>query len=299
MITKFTRLTIFILSGCSYSIFAQSSDTTVARSDTLSEKEEYFTVVQNGKVKDSLSVSQYYALWNTTSVNPYNISASSLHDTIALSLYECPEHCWSMPLKGQLKVNSRFTMRNFRYHYGTDIDLKTGDTVRAVFDGIVRVVNYDAGGYGHYVVVRHYNGLETLYGHLNLSLVKTKKFIKAGEPLGLGGSTGRSTGPHLHFETRFQGNPFNPEIIFTFDRNKVRACDFRLYPRYFSYVNFSANKKVISSYLKSAALYHTVTKGDTVASLSIRYGVPVSRICELNGISTSAALKPGNKIRVK
>lgn len=299
MATRFISLLILILLGASYPTFAQPSDTTDVGSDTLSEEEEYFTVIQNGKVKDSLNVSEYYALWNTTSVNPYNINARSLRDTIALNLYGCPYRCWSMPLKGKLKVNSRFTMRNFKYHYGTDIDLNTGDTVRAVFDGVVRVVNYDAGGYGHYVVIRHYNGLETLYGHLSLPLVKVKKFIKAGEALGLGGSTGRSTGPHLHFETRFQGNPFNPEIIFTFDRNKIRSGDFRLYPRYFSYVNFSANKKVPGSYLKGGTVYHTVARGDTVASLSIRYGVPVGRICELNGIATSAALKPGSKIRVK
>ena len=299
MIARFIFLIGLVLSGSLSSVFAQPSDTTVVGSDTPSEEEEYFTVIQNGKVKDSLNVSEYYALWNTTSINPYNINASSLRDTIALNLYDCLQRCWSMPLKGKLKVNSRFTMRNFKYHYGTDIALNTGDTVRAVFDGIVRVVNYDAGGYGHYVVIRHYNGLETLYGHLSLPLVKVKKFIRAGEALGLGGSTGRSTGPHLHFETRFQGNPFNPEIIFIFDRNKIRTGDFRLSPRYFSYVNFSANKKNTGSYLKGGAVYHTVAKGDTVASLSIRYGVPVGHICELNRISTSAALKPGSKIRVK
>ncbi|MBF0976287.1 MAG: M23 family metallopeptidase, partial [Bacteroidetes bacterium] len=99
--------------------------------------------------------------------------------------------------------------RRRRYHYGTDIGLKVGDSIVSVFDGTVRIVSYDAHGYGNYIVVRHNNGLESLYAHLSQTIAVENQKVKAGELIGLGGNTGRSTGPHLHFEFRFLGNPFN------------------------------------------------------------------------------------------
>ena len=96
--------------------------------------------------------------------------------------------------------------RRRRMHYGLDIKVYVGDTIRAAFDGKVRVVkNQGRRGYGKYLVIRHDNGLETVYGHLSKQLVKENQLVKAGEVIGLGGNTGRSTGSHLHFETRFLG----------------------------------------------------------------------------------------------
>lgn len=115
-----------------------------------------------------------------------------------------------------------------RNHEGTDIKLYTGDTVRSAFNGKIRIVAYERGGYGNYVVIRHDNGLETVYGHLSKHLVKTNQTVRAGEPIGLGGNTGRSTGSHLHFETRFLGEHIDPEVLFDFRARDSRG-DFYTY----------------------------------------------------------------------
>ena len=121
-----------------------------------------------------------------------------------------------MPVPGPVTSNYGYRPKFGRMHKGVDLRLKSNDTVVAAFDGKVRVVNYEGKGYGNYVIIRHPNGLETVYGHLNKHLVKENQVVKAGEPIGLGGSTGRSTGPHLHFETRFMGYAINPAAIFDF-----------------------------------------------------------------------------------
>lgn len=135
------------------------------------------------------------------------------------------------PVRGQLTSGYGYRPRFGRVHKGVDLNLSVGDTVVAAFDGRVRITKFEARGYGYYVVVRHDNGLETVYGHLSRFLVKPNQYVKAGQPIALGGNTGRSTGPHLHFETRFMGIAINPTAIidfencvthkdvFTFDKN--------------------------------------------------------------------------------
>lgn len=115
-----------------------------------------------------------------------------------------------------------------RNHYGTDIKVYVGDTIRSAFSGKVRIVAYEAKGYGNYVIVRHENGLETVYGHMSKHLVKENQSVRAGEPIGLGGNTGRSTGSHLHFETRFLGEYINPELLFDFGARDVKG-DYYVY----------------------------------------------------------------------
>lgn len=122
-----------------------------------------------------------------------------------------------MPIKGNY-VTSRYGYRpQFgRSHKGVDLRSAIGDTVYSAFSGRVRLTRFERGGYGFYVIVRHENGLETVYGHLSRFLVKPDQYVKAGQPIALSGNTGRSTGPHLHFETRFMGYAINPEAIFDF-----------------------------------------------------------------------------------
>ena len=119
------------------------------------------------------------------------------------------------------KITSKYGQRWGRKHQGLDIKVYTGDTIYAAFDGKVRITHYDGGGYGYFVVIRHPNGLETLYGHLSKQLVKENQIVRAGQPIGLGGSTGRSTGSHLHFETRVLGQAINPALMFDFERQDV------------------------------------------------------------------------------
>lgn len=119
------------------------------------------------------------------------------------------------------KINSKFGPRWGRRHEGLDIKVYIGDTIRAAFDGKVRICKFNRSGYGYYVVIRHPNGLETLYGHLSKQIVKKDQIVRAGEPIGLGGNTGRSYGSHLHFETRLLGQPINPALLFDFENQDV------------------------------------------------------------------------------
>lgn len=161
--------------------------------------------------------SDVYNTWVTNRAHPYK------QEDVPES-YRIDLRGFHMPTPSR-NVTSRFGYRAAfkRVHKGLDIKVCTGDTIVAAFDGKVRVVRYDAGGYGNYIVIRHNNGLETIYGHLSKQLVAGNEMVKAGDPIGLGGNTGRSFGSHLHFETRLAGEAINPELLFNFPHKMSRA----------------------------------------------------------------------------
>ncbi len=178
--------------------------------------------------------------------------------------------------------------RRRRSHYGLDIKVYIGDTIRAAFDGKVRIVK-DQGrrrGYGKYIVIRHDNGLETVYGHLSKQLVKPDQLVRAGDPIALGGNTGRSTGSHLHFETRFLGIPLNPAQMFDFEKQDIVADTYT-----FQKAGTSSSKS------GSKGLYYKVKKGDTLSRIAARQGTTVQRLCELNRITRRTVLRPGQVLR--
>lgn len=156
--------------------------------------------------------------WASEHVNPYG-NAVTVPDRADIDVSD-----FVVPVPGYVTSNYGYRARFRRNHYGIDLKLNVGDTVRVAFPGKVRLTKYDGRGYGYYVVVRHPNGMETVYGHLSRFLVKPDQTVKAGEAIALGGNTGRSTGPHLHFETRYMGIPINPAAIIDFD-NKVPHKD--------------------------------------------------------------------------
>ena len=96
------------------------------------------------------------------------------------------------------------------FHTGIDMTEPFGSPVYAADDGIVALVGSSSSGYGNYVVIAHSGGLDTLYGHLSTALVKPGQLVVQGQPIGLEGSSGNSTGPHLHFELRINQTPVNP-----------------------------------------------------------------------------------------
>ncbi len=231
---------------------------------------------------------EYFSIWDSNSVNPYKIDGSKFSDTLSLVLYDLAAGMkWSSPLD-KTHITSNFGMRSYRWHYGTDLKLNTGDSVRAAFDGIVRITRFDGGGYGHYVMLRHQNGLETLYGHFSKTLVEVGQIVKAGQVIGLGGSTGRSSGPHLHYEVRYQGNPLNPLEMYDFEKNLLRYDTMLVTPGSFSYL-----KEV------RKVFYHKIRSGDTLGAISRKYQVPVKTLCRLNGISTKTVLRVGRRLRVR
>lgn len=234
-----------------------------------------------------LTLEDYYNIWDSERVNPYKFNGLEFKDTVQLTLFY-PEMGlkWASPLKPSA-ITSDFGLRRYRWHYGVDVRLNTGDSVSAAFDGVVRMANYDRYGYGHYVLLRHYNGVETLYGHLSKRLVTVGQEVKAGDLLGLGGSTGRSTGPHLHFEVRYQGNAIDPKGMFDFASGCLVDHQYTLTPASFAYLT-EVNKVIV----------HRVRRGDTLSEISYKYGVPIAKICRLNGISRKSVIRVGQRLRV-
>lgn len=253
---------------------------------SIVEIDEEFNLDQNDSVW--IKIAQYYSIWDNKSVNPYGIDPTKLTDTARLVLYDSTQgRFWCSPLDHG-KVNDDFGPRKYRWHYGVDLELDTGDSVKAVFDGVVRICKYDYHGYGYYIVVRHFNGLETIYGHLSKQLVQVGELVKSGDLIGWGGSTGRSSGPHLHFEIRYQGIAFDPEILWDFSENKLMWREFELVPEHFGYV-----KKVRKIF------YHRVRRGDSLYGIADRYNVSVRQILRLNRITIRTTLKVGKRLRIR
>lgn len=185
----------------------------------------------------SMDSEEFEAFWNSERVNPYDASIVPDHADIDVSEYHTPT-------PGHITSNYGYRPRFGRNHYGIDLKLQVGDTVRAAFSGKVRLTKYDGRGYGYYVVVRHPNGMETVYGHLSRFLVKPDQTVKAGDPIALGGNTGRSTGAHLHFETRYKGVPINPAAIIDFENGVPHKDIFAFDKRSHSKsVNYSPRKR--------------------------------------------------------
>lgn len=231
---------------------------------------------------------EHYSSWDSKKVDIYDFDIKSFQDSVLLRLYDTRFGMdWKFPLDKSIKT-SIFGPRWGRMHYGVDLDLDTGDPVYSGFDGIVRVRSYDRYGWGYFVLVRHKNGLETLYGHLSKQIAKVGDEVKAGDIIGKGGSTGRSTGSHLHYEMRYKGLAFDPEIAYDLDRGELTKQELLISKDLFSHIAKAR-----------AAVYHRVRSGDNLGSIARRYGVPISQITRLNGISSRTILKIGRNLRVK
>ncbi len=225
-----------------------------------------------------------YDSWDNINIHAYDFDYKDYRDTleIVMKRSECD---FSHPFRGN--ITSNFGDRSARYHYGIDIKLYKGDPVKSAFEGVVRISQYSK-SYGNVVVVRHNNGLETLYAHLSARKVKEGDHVEAGAIVGLGGNTGRSTGSHLHFECRFKGEPINPNEIINWEEGKL-ACDtLMLTPDNFAYLKKARSKK-----------YHTIRSGDTLSGIARKYGTSLSAVCRLNGMSRNSTIYAGRKIRVR
>lgn len=236
--------------------------------------------------------------WDTSAVHVFkNYPDDSIPETLDLPLADSLHHYYP-PLQG--KVGSGYAFRRTRAHKGIDIPLRHGDTIRAAFDGVVRFCGGGrrTGGYGNLVVLRHPNGLETYYGHLSKYIVQCEETVKAGEVLGYGGSTGRSTGPHLHFEVRYLGRAFDPQRIINFETGLLRDTLFTLHKHYFSiYSHYGQTDE--ESLAASRRIVHTVRPGDTLGHLAVKYNTTVDKICRLNHISRSTVLRIGRRLVVR
>ena len=241
--------------------------------------------------------------------NHYAHREAELPDSFRIDLRD-----FHMPTDSRV-LTSNFGPRWGRQHKGLDIKVYIGDTIRAAFSGKVRVVRYEPGGYGNFVVIRHYNGLETIYGHMSRHLVKPDQEVRAGEPIGLGGNTGRSTGSHLHFETRLCGVALNPALMFDF-RNQDVTGDFYMFTKK-KYARESAQANRLHGvsgssvsndrfYSKASSKrnvsirstrFHKVRKGETLSSIARKRNTTINAICKLNGIGKRMILRPGQILK--
>lgn len=252
----------------------------------------------------------YGGMWENRYVNMYG-SLKNAPDSFIVDLDN-----FTMPVDG--RMTSNFGRRGSRrYHYGIDIKAQTGDTIYAAFDGKVRVKRYEGNGYGYYLVIRHLNGLETVYGHLSKFLVEENDYVESGQSIGLAGNTGRSFGSHLHFETRFLGKPINPNFIIDFPSKTVHQEEYLVTNSSYRKTNNSSRSIIASTssnisnnvarsnssestnkFVSGEVQYHRIQKGDTLGAISKKYNTSVNTICNLNNINSRTVLRVGRSIRV-
>lgn len=253
--------------------------------------------------------------WNSKHVNCY--SGVKVPQTAQIDVSN-----FAMPHKGYITSPYGYRRRFRRMHKGVDLKVNIGDTIRAAFDGRVRIKNFERAGYGNYLVLRHTNDLETVYGHLSGFLVDEGQYVKVGDPIALGGNTGRSTGPHLHFETRYMGYAINPcaifdfanqtthTDIFTFDKNtyqKARNFDPKANSAYAQqYLRENPNKPYVKSKssgnatnTRATSSTYRVRKGDSLSKIASRHGTTVANLCRLNGIKSNAKLSIGQRLKLR
>lgn len=234
--------------------------------------------------------------WDSNLVNPYK--SADVPNSAVIDVTN-----FAIPHSGRITSNYGYRRRFGRMHKGVDIGIRSNDTIYAAFDGKVRLTRYEARGYGYYVIIRHTNDLETIYGHLNKFLVEPNQEVKAGDPIALGGSTGRSTGPHLHFETRYMGYAINPAAIFDFANQTTHTDTYTFnkntYTQSRNYAPNSDNKNTYKKANNKNRVTYTVKKGDSLSKIAKKNGISVTTLCRLNGINKNSPIRPGQKLKVK
>ena len=324
-------LTTLLLLAAPYSMFNMQCSTALAQDRLASiapidhklRTIDSISLVRIGKQQESLTdlqlpAASLYPTWNNEYTNSYGVALPSE--------YKIDLRDFHMPCASRMVTSHYGYRRSFRrQHYGTDIKVFVGDTIRAAFPGKVRVVSYERKGYGNYVVIRHPNGLETIYGHMSRHLCKPDQIVKAGDVIGLGGNTGRSTGSHLHFETRFLGQFIDPEKLFDFEAQDVKG-DFYLFCSNGRGTMLASNnvmggeeemdeetaRALMAKEAESAAYQqqriqqmqakprthvHKVRSGETLSSIARKRGTTIDKLCRMNNIKRTSILRPGQILK--
>lgn len=269
--------------------------------------EEDFEGIMNDHIHEMVCLDTSYGYrseWtNEDVVTCTTNDVSLLRDTLWMCVLDSLHNTYAMPFDGPM--TSKYGYRRGRRHNGVDIDLETGDTIYAAFDGKIRYAKYHENGFGNLIVIRHYNGLETYYAHCSKLIVAPNQDIRAGDPIGLGGNTGRSTGSHLHFEVRFYDNPIDPELIFDFKEKDVRY-NLLVHSGVFE-PNSSSSTKTYASNSSTGggsttnvnAKTHKVRNGENLWIIARKYGTTVDNLCRLNNLTETSVIHIGQVIQLK
>jgi murein DD-endopeptidase MepM/ murein hydrolase activator NlpD len=253
--------------------------------DLQNKIDSFYTFFYDSKIHEKLPAEALYDNWNTKFSQPYDVNKMPQDSIFVLPLVEKGWLCnFVIPFQGE--IISPYGWRGNRMHRGVDIKLNIGDPVVSSFKGVVRYAK-DAPGFGLTVIVRHHNGLETIYSHLSKISVEPGEFVEPGQLVGLGGNTGRTTTSHLHFEIRFKGIAFDPQSFIDFNNSKLRFDVLQLQKSSFSLVPFLPNQKI-----------HVLKNGDTVESLAKQYNVTTNQICNWNAVKRDQPFVSGEIIRV-
>jgi hypothetical protein len=248
-----------------------------------------------------------YASWDTNEAHPYNFNEAFKTDSVEITLINEGDGGFVLPYRGDL--TSLFGWRRYRPHYGTDIKLFVGDKVLAAFDGMVRLAKYYY-GYGNCVIIRHKNGLETVYAHLSKLLVESGQLVSAGSLIGLGGNTGHSYGSHLHFEIRYLGQALDTQDFIDFEKGELKSNCFTLrkcdvenkYDLRSLHTRHKYDVGLARAYYKKnigkGVRVCKVKSGDNLGKIAKRYGVTVKNLCRKNGLKTTSKLRVGQKLKI-
>ena len=195
-----------------------------------------------------------------------------------------------IPITHKAPLGSRYGVRDHRLHRGVDVSVIRDEPVVAAFPGTVVVSKYNQGGYGHYVLVEHENGLSTLYGHLSERLVKVGEKVYPGDIVGLAGNTGKSSGAHLHFEIRYGEINIDPETIVDFPNWELKPG-----------VEHVTKKKIINAHYNMQRKlkkenHYTVKKGDTQGKVAAWFNISIQALCRINNLKPGAPLKVGQRL---
>lgn len=238
-----------------------------------------------GSPDEEIPASGLYDGWVSNDPNPYPWDLGSKDTSLSILLAD-HEALGEFHLPVYNTLTSKFGWRDGRMHNGIDIDLEVWDPVVAAFPGVVRMAR-SYGGYGRVVVIRHYNGLETVYAHLHRYKVKEGDRVEGGQVVGLGGSSGKSTGSHLHFEVRFKGKPINPLSFISFEEQALVNDTLVLKRTKHGYISYP-----------KGVLFYTVKRGDNLYEIARTYGTTTYKLAELNGIRRNGYLYVGQRLRV-
>lgn len=295
---KLRIILLLILSFCFAVIYSQNfpaKDSLIVHTDSvlLAPENKYFSpefLLVPGEV-------MYNGIWDNINIRYQSEILPEKNDTIRLPLIGEYDNCFVLPVSG--KVISKFMAPGRRNHKGTDIKLSKGDSVFCAFDGKVRLARTFS-GYGQLVLIRHNNGLETIYSHLSKTMVKENQFVDAGTLVGLGGRTGRATTDHLHFESRIYGIPFDSEKYIDFETGQLKGDTlYYISGRIELQLEDFPKQSPKTGTIAGDAIVHKIVKGDTLSALAIKYNTTISRICQDNNILPTKTLRIGEILLIK